>query len=115
MIECGFFPRCAREADDGTEVRIEKINKIIQGCRLAIHDLSRTETDGDPPLPRFNMPFELGIFVGAKAFGNKDQKRKAALILDTEKYRYQRFLSDIAGQDIADHGGGSSESGRACT
>lgn len=105
VIECGFVPRSAREADDGTEVRITKINNIIRGCRLAIHDLSRTESDGDPPLPRFNMPLELGVFVSAKGFGNKDQKRKAALILDTEKFRYRRFLSDIAGQDISAHEG----------
>lgn len=104
VYDCGFFPRCALEVDDSSQVRIEKITSIIRACRLSIHDISRTEPDGDPPLPRFNMPLELGIFLGAKAFGSRDQKRKAGVVLDTEQYRYQRYLSDIAGQDIRAHG-----------
>ncbi len=72
---------------------------------LAIHDISRTESDGTSPLPRFNMPLELGIFLGAKSIGPAQQRRKRALILDVEQYRYQRFISDIAGQDIRAHAG----------
>ena len=51
------------------------------------------------------MPFELGIFLGAKRFGTKAQKQKRVLILDIEKYRYQKFISDLAGMDIHDHRG----------
>jgi hypothetical protein len=105
VYDCGFFPRSALEVDDSSEVRIEKITALIRACRLSIHDISRIETGGDPPLPRFNMPLELGIFLGAKAFGNRDHKKKAAMVLDTEPYRYQRYISDIAGQDIRPHGG----------
>ncbi|MBA4124784.1 MAG: hypothetical protein H0X72_20260 [Acidobacteria bacterium] len=47
---------------------------------------------------------ELGYFLGAKRFGNKKQKEKLCLILDIESYRYQKFCSDIAGQDISSHG-----------
>lgn len=50
------------------------------------------------------MPLELGIFLGAKQFGSSKQKRKKALILDREKYRYQGFCSDIGGQDVRAHG-----------
>ena len=78
---------------------------IIDSCRYGIHDLSRTELDQVNKLPRFNMPFELGIFLGAKRFGNKQQKRKRALVLDIEKYRYQKFISDLAGMDIHEHEG----------
>jgi len=49
------------------------------------------------------MPLELGAFLGAKHFGSGTQKKKACLILDSEKYRYQKFISDIAGQDIKAH------------
>ena len=49
------------------------------------------------------MPLELGIFLGAKKFGAEEQKKKKGLILDTERYRYQQFMSDIAGQDIQAH------------
>jgi hypothetical protein len=50
------------------------------------------------------MPLELGLFLGAKKYGSGQQKEKVCLILDTEKYRYQQFISDIAGQDIEAHG-----------
>jgi hypothetical protein len=33
------------------------------------------------------------------------KKRKKTLIFDREKFRYQAFISDIAGQDIHAHGG----------
>jgi hypothetical protein len=103
--DCGYIARCAREVDDASEVRIEKIANIISACRFGIHDISRTESDPASGLPRFNMPFELGMFVGAKRYGRAEQKQKSCLVLDVERYRFQRFLSDIAGQDIAPHGG----------
>ena len=65
-FDCGFHPRCSLEIEDSSQVRIEKINRIIQQSRLAIHDISRTELDSTFQLPRFNMPLELGIFLGAK-------------------------------------------------
>jgi hypothetical protein len=104
VYDCGFMPRCALEIEDGSQVRIEKINGIIRRCRLAVHDISRTQLDTATRLPRFNMPFEFGIFVGAKMFGAKEQRRKACIVFDRERYRYQAFLSDIAGQDIRGHG-----------
>jgi len=56
-------------------------------------------------LPRFNMPLELGIFLGAQRFGTRQHKTKNCVVLDREPYRYQQFMSDIAGQDIFAHGG----------
>ncbi len=102
---CGFRPRCALEVDDGSQIRIEKIFNIISDCRFGIHDISKTEPDATNGLPRFNMPLELGMFLGAKKFGQGEQRDKSCLILDRENYRYQKFISDIAGQDIRAHGG----------
>ena len=45
---------------------------------MGIHDISRTESSGKPRLPRFNMPLELGMFLGAKQYGDGQQKDKAA-------------------------------------
>ena len=101
--DCGFIPRCALEEEDASQVRIDKIYNIIADCRYGIHDISRTELDETSGLPRFNMPLELGVFLGAKKFGINEQKRKNCLILDKEQYRYQQFISDIAGQDIQAH------------
>lgn len=79
--------------------------KLVEQCRYGIHDLCRTELDSANRLPRFNMPLELGIFLGAKRFGTPQQRRKSCFVLDKEKYRYQKFISDIAGQDIKSHDG----------
>jgi hypothetical protein len=106
---CGFVPRSALELDDGSEVRIGKIVRIIAGSRYGIHDLSRTGLDSGSSLPRFNMPLELGLFLGAKYFGDPRQGEKAAVIFDVERYRYQMFCSDIAGQDIRAHHGQEEE------
>ena len=101
--DCGFVARCALEEGDASQVRIEKIYNIIENCRYGIHDISRTELDEISRLPRFNMPLELGIFLGAKRFGVEDQKGKKCLVMDKEQYRYQKFISDIASQDIFVH------------
>ena len=103
VFECGLRPRCALEVSDSGEVRFEKIMRIIRGCRWGIHDISRTEQNLRG-LPRFNMPLELGLLLGAHRFGAGVQRRKSCLVLDSEQYRYQEFISDIAGQDIAAHG-----------
>ena len=101
---CGFYVRCALEIDDAGETRAEKLLRIIRHSGFGIHDLSRTELNANQ-LPRFNMPYELGMFVGFKQGGHRRQARKVILILDREPYRYQQFLSDIAGQDIRSHDG----------
>jgi hypothetical protein len=103
VSDCGFTPRCALEAEDGGEERIRKIKRIIRECRYGIHDISRVEVDPKSRLPRFNMPLELGLFLGAQEYGAGDQKRKRSLVLDAQPYRYQQFCSDIAGQDIRAH------------
>jgi hypothetical protein len=98
---CGFTARCALEVDDAGETRVEKIIRLIRDSRLGVHDISRTQLSNG--LPRFNMPYEFGIFTGFKHAGDKRQQRKALLVFDREPFRYQQFLSDIAGQDIRSH------------
>ncbi len=93
------------ELEDSGDVRICKIKRIIRECRYGIHDISRVELDAANQLPRFNMPLELGLFLGAQEYGAAEQGQKRALVLDTEPYRYQKFISDIAGQDIRAHRG----------
>ena len=101
--DCGFVPRCALEVSDSGQVRIDRIMNIIIECKLGIHDISRTELDRSTALPRFNMPLELGLFLGARRYGTAPQRQKLCLVLDREPFRYQRFCSDIAGQDVQAH------------
>ncbi len=102
VYDCGFVARCSLEEDAVGEARFTNILDIISQCRYAVHDISRTELD-EQGLPRFNMPLELGTFLGARRFGDKDQRSKKFLILDKEQYRYQQFISDLAGYDIRSH------------
>jgi hypothetical protein len=62
----GLVPRSSLEHDDASQVRIEKIYRLIGSSAWGIHDVSRTELDAENRLPRFNMPLELGVFLGAK-------------------------------------------------
>jgi hypothetical protein len=84
-------------------VRLQKIYELIAASRYSIHDLSRTALDSGSALPRFNMPLELGIDLGCKEFSSECAD-KSVLIFDSEHYRFQRFVSDLSGQDIHQHG-----------
>jgi len=61
-VAARLTPRCAVELPERGEGQFGRIVKLIETCPLSIHDLSRA---GQPA--RFNMPFELGISVVARA------------------------------------------------
>lgn len=103
VVRSGYRARCAMETDDGAENRLGKIIKIISECQYGVHDISRTETNGKPPLPRFNMPLELGLWLGAHHLGRANQTGKRCIVFDSEKYRFPKFISDISGQDVHAH------------
>ena len=105
IYDLGFVARCALEEDDAADFRLSKIERIIEECKFAIHDLSAVTLDTETKLPRFNMPLELGLFLGCKRFGSEAQAKKRCVILDSDPYRYRMFISDISGQDIRSHGG----------
>ena len=98
----GFKPRCAREVNNAGEARLEKLLNLISSCRLGVHDISRTDL-GKHRLPRFNMPLELGLDIACRRFGSSRQRKKSLLVMDKTPYRFQKFISDIAGQDITPH------------
>lgn len=100
----GYRVRCALEEEDGGDVRFDKLCRLVGESDRSVHDLSRVEL-GDNDLPRFNMPFELGLALGAKRFGGKRQRVKSALVMVAEKYRLPAYLSDLGGNDPAAHGG----------
>ena len=102
VYRCGFYPQTSLDEDDASEFRLNKITRLIEGCRYGIHDISRTELSAGG-YPRFNMPFELGVFYGAKRFGEKDQKRKNALIFEKVRYSYNHYISDLNGVDTKAH------------
>lgn len=105
LVECGLNPRIATERDDSGEARLQKIKALIRESRLSIHDVSRMESESAGELARFNMPFELGLDLGCREYGEDQSRRKQCLILDEEPFRYQRAISDLAGYDPKHHRG----------
>ena len=102
IYRCGFYPRCAKEEDDGTDFRLNKILNIVSDCKYGIHDISRIELDKNG-FPRFNMPFELGLYWGAKRYGDSSHKSKKAIVLEKNQYSYQKYISDLNGIDTKAH------------
>lgn len=105
VLACGFHPRTALEAADGSDVRMDKIVRLIKESTYRIHDLSAVELDEANGLPRFNMPFELGMVIGCKKAAGRAFASRSVLILERTRYTTQKCLSDIAGQDLRAHGG----------
>lgn len=102
VYDCGFIPRSALEAEDQPQ-RLERIVEIVGNSRLSIHDLSRAGVDRQSRLARFNMPFELGLFLGAEKYGRGKHSKKSFTLFDKEPYRYQKFISDLNGYDPKAH------------
>jgi len=76
-------------------LRLPRLIQLIQTCVLSIHDLSYLKHDhprGLKPVPRFNMPFELGLVLG-------DSLDHEVLVLERHRYITQRSLSDVNGLD----------------
>src|SRR5215212_3185258 len=67
-----LIPISAKHVTDGGQPRINKILDLIESCRFSVHDISRTELDPINGLPRFNVPFELGLALGCKSYGTSD-------------------------------------------
>jgi hypothetical protein len=103
VLALGFEPRIALERADSAETRITKIVELILESKFGIHDLSRLRATRKGEYFRLNMPFELGIDYGCRAFKGEPWSSKKLLILEAERYRFQAAISDLSGSDIAVH------------
>lgn len=101
ITAAGYRVRCALEEDDSGDIRLEKLVRLIKESALSIHDLSRTELNADE-LPRFNMPFELGLAVAAKKFASKHKSDKIKIMV-SKPYKLPAYLSDLGGNDPSAH------------
>ena len=94
LVALGRIPRCVLEIPEMGAGRLFRILQIIRACSVSIHDLSRV---GLPV--RFNMPFELGIaFTLSRLEKNHD-----FVMLESQRYRLTRTLSDANGIDPGIH------------
>ncbi len=90
LLYLGYNPRTASERT-GTRGRLEIIYDLIAHSRLSIHDISPI---GEKKR-RHNMPFELGLFMGAIQFGaypGEEELRSRALAEGvSEKFLRERL------------------------
>jgi hypothetical protein len=106
IVYCGLNPRIALERFDSAEVRLEKIKHLIEESGLSIHDLSKVKASKKNEYYRMNMPFEFGLDLGCKLYHPEEKYReKKSLILEKERYGYQKALSDISNSDVKCHKG----------
>lgn len=100
LVGLGRSPRCALEAQREGSKRLDQIYGLLAGCGSSIHDLSRVTLSRSSRLPRFNMPFELGI-----AFGLSQSAGHRIFVLETKPHRLPASLSDMNAFDPLIHGG----------
>ena len=98
----GMLPHATLEITDSSR-RLEKILKLERSCGYSVHDLSRVQLDrAKPRVPRFNMPFELGLCV-ADANRRAGQKQNW-FVFEAVANRVDKSLSDLKGTDPKIHG-----------
>lgn len=105
VLHLGFEPRIASERFNSAENRLAKIRELIEASKYSIHDLSRCQAKRRGEDFRLNMPFELGIDYGCRAYFGSGREEKTILILEEKPFRYQAAISDLSGCDIQAHGG----------
>jgi len=102
ILTSGHSVQCALADSNSGDVRFEKLCRLTEASDRSVHDLSRVELNPSG-LPRFNMPFEFGLFLGAHRFGGKRHKSKTALAMVAAPYKLPIYMSDVAANDPAAH------------
>jgi hypothetical protein len=98
LVALRLNPRCVLEIPP-QQSRLQRLYQLIASCPYSIHDLSHVRlSSSGHRVPRFNMPFELGIAV-AVALAEQGAKAHQFRIFEAKPYRLQQSLSDILGHD----------------
>ena len=104
LVTLGLRPRSVLEIPPQRS-RLDRLVALIRECRYSIHDLSRVglSTASGHRVPRFNMPFELGLAVGLSLA--RGQTAHEWWVFESIQHRLPLSLSDLAGYDPGIHGG----------
>jgi len=104
LIHLGKYPTTVLELGGGAAPRMDRLIAAIRGNPFSVHDLSRVEPSGRGAgaVPRFNMPFELGLAV-AVSLSDRRRPRHGFVLLESRRFRLQRSLSDMNGYDPLIH------------
>jgi len=107
LVHLGKHPTTVLELAGGVAApRLDRLLELIRGSGFSVHDLSRVQMSGRGrgAVPRFNMPFELGLAVAVARLQRNDSTHAFAL-LEARTFRLQRSLSDMNGFDPIIHNG----------
>lgn len=94
LVSLGRTPHSVLEVTSGGQNRLQKIFELVASCGASIHDLSRVTLSGPLQVPRFNMPFELGM-----AYAIAQRSTHSFFVFEAQPYRLQASLSDLNGHD----------------
>jgi hypothetical protein len=99
-------PRCVLEIPP-QQHRLQRLFDHIRGCAFSIHDLSHVKLSPGKGsrVPRFNMPFELGIAVAIALAEQQTKDQHQFRIFEAQPFRLQKSLSDVLGHDPYVHRG----------
>jgi hypothetical protein len=100
LTAVGCEPHCVLEVPTGSQNRLDRIYGLIASCGASIHDLSRVAVSGPLRVPRFNMPFELGL-----AYSIGRERAHSFFVFEERSHRLQASLSDFNGFDPHIHEG----------
>lgn len=105
LVGLGLNPRCVVQIPASAD-RLTRLVKIIQESPFSIHDLSRVQLSGTASpfrVPRFNMPFELGLAVAiCSSDANAGRQWK---LMEAVPHRLNHSLSDVDGYNPVIHNG----------
>ena len=101
VVGVGLNPRCVVELP-ANAIRLDRLRQLIASCRYSIHDMSAVEVTARPfRVPRFNMPFELGLAIGIQL----DSEEHECRVMESVRHRVDQSLSDLRGIDAYIHRG----------
>jgi hypothetical protein len=100
IVAVGLNPRSVVEVPVDAS-RLDRLFALVRSCRYSLHDLSAVEVTAKPfRVPRFNMPFELGL---AAALHLQDEAQHSFRLLEAVQYRLDQSLGDMKGYDVYIH------------
>jgi hypothetical protein len=104
LVSFGLNPRSVLQIPANAD-RLRRLHDVISSCAFSLHDLCRVQLSRAAGfrVPRFNMPFELGIAVGIAVAD--PQQRYQWRTLEEKPHRLGVSLSDVLGYETAIHGG----------
>jgi hypothetical protein len=100
LTSLGLRPRCVLEVSPDKD-RLRRLVSLMSECAYSIHDLSHVTLSRSPHrVPRFNMPFELGMCASLSI-----ELRHRFRVFEEIPHRLGQSLSDLQGYEPFIHHG----------